>query len=222
MLTTSERSFTILFLLLLIAELLCVSIASLSQMHYVTKPAIVVSLIIFFWKESSSLSKSIRNLTLLALVFSLLGDVLLMFVDHSPNYFMFGLVAFLLAHIFYILVFLKHRNPYKKPFGFIILLLLYAFGLFYFLWDGLGKMLIPVFIYMIVILTMSISAFLRKGRVSNLSYILVFLGAILFMVSDSILALNKFYIAVPFSSILIMLTYAMAQYFIVLGIKKLP
>lgn len=220
MLTQTERSFTIIFLIILIAELLCGSIESLSQLHYFTKPAIVISLIIFFWRESSSMSPYIRNLTLLALIFSLLGDILLMFVEKSPNYFMFGLIAFLLAHVMYILVFLKHRNPSKKPTGFIVILLLYAVGLFYFLMDRLGDMLIPVLVYMTVILTMSATAFLRKGQVSNISYKLVFLGAVLFMVSDSVLAMNKFYAPVPLSSIVIMLTYALAQYFIVLGIKK--
>jgi uncharacterized membrane protein YhhN len=220
MLTTSERSFSIIFFVILIAELICGSIDSLSQLHYITKPAIVISLIVFFWKESHSVSKSIRNLTLMALVFSLLGDVLLMFVEQSPNYFMFGLVAFLLAHVMYILVFLKYRNAYKKPIGFIILMTIYAIGLFYFLRNGLGEMHVPVLIYMTVILTMSITAFLREGRVPKMSYHFVFLGAVLFMVSDSLLALNKFYEVLPLANIIIMLTYALAQYFIVIGIKK--
>ena len=220
MLTRTERHFTIIFLLILIAELLSGSIESLSKLHYITKPSLVISLIIFFWKESSNISPYIRNMTLLALVFSLFGDVFLMFVEKSPNYFMFGLVAFLLAHIMYILVFLKHRNSSKSALVFIVILLLYAFGLFYFLMDRLGEMLIPVLIYVTVILTMSATAFLRKGSVPKISYNFVLLGAILFMVSDSILALNKFYAPVPFSSISIMLTYALAQYFIVFGIKK--
>ncbi len=220
MLTKSERSFTFIFLAILIAELVCGSVDSLSQLHYITKPAIVMSLIIFFWKESHSVSKSIRNLTLLALVFSLLGDVLLMFVEQSPNYFMVGLVAFLLAQLMYILVFLKHRNPSKKLIWSITILDVYGIGLFLFLKDYLGDMLIPVLIYMLVILTMATTSFLREGKVSEISYGFVVLGAILFMVSDSLLALNKFYYELPFSSILIMLTYALAQYFIVFGIKR--
>lgn len=220
MLTKSERSFSIIFAIILIAELICGSIESLYQLHYISKPAIVMSLIVFFWKDSHAVSKSIRTLTLLALLFSLLGDVLLMFVEHSPNYFMFGLLAFLLAHIMYILVFSKHRNASKKSIGFIILMTIYAIGLFYFLRNGLGEMLVPVLIYTTVILTMSITAFLREGKVTNISYHFVFLGAILFMVSDSLLALNKFYEALPLANILIMLSYALAQFFIVFGIKK--
>lgn len=102
----------------------------------------------------------------------------------------------------------------------ILVLTLYAFGLFYLLKDGLGNMLIPVFVYMIVILMMAITAFLRQQKVFKKSFILVFIGAILFIISDSILALNKFYMPVRFSSVSIMLTYAVAQFFIVMGFLK--
>jgi uncharacterized membrane protein YhhN len=202
------------------SELICGSTDSLSQLHFITKPAIVVSLIVFIRMESESLSKPVRNLTLMALVFSLLGDVFLMFTQHSPSYFMFGLIAFLLAHLMYILVFYKQRNPSIKPFWIMGVLDIYAIGLFLFLKDNLGEMRIPVLIYILVILVMATSAFLRKDRVSKLSYQIVFLGAIFFMISDSLLALNKFHKELPFANILIMLTYGLAQYFIVFGIKK--
>ncbi len=220
MLTKSEKIFSVVFLLILIAELICGSIASLSQFHYITKPAIVISLIAFFWKVSKTISKPIRNFTLLALIFSLLGDVLLMFVDESANFFMLGLIAFLVAHVFYIFVFLKQRNTSKNALAFIGILFIYALVLFYLLKDGLNGMLIPVAIYIIVILTMSVTAFLREDHVSRTSYILVFLGAIFFMVSDTILALHKFYDPIPFSNISVMITYALAQYLIIFGIKK--
>lgn len=221
MLTNTEKQFSILFFIIVLIELLTGSVESLQTVHYIAKPAIVISLIFLFVKTSQSLSKPIRNLTLLALVFSLTGDVLLMFIDQSEHFFTLGLVAFLTAHIMYVLVFLKHRNTKKSPFGFIALLLIYAACLFNFLKDGLGDMLIPVIVYMIIILAMATTAFLRKDKVNILSYGLIFLGAICFMVSDSILALNKFYQPIPFSNISIMVTYALAQYLIVLGILKL-
>lgn len=156
----------------------------------------------------------------LALLFSLAGDILLMFDDQNPMFFLFGLIAFLIAHIMYIIVFLKHRNKSKQPFLFITILLIYAVGLFYLLKSGLGAMLLPVVFYMIVILTMATTAFLRKGNVPFQNYNLVFLGAVLFLVSDSLLSLNMFYKPIPFANILIMLTYGFAQFFIVLGILK--
>jgi len=102
----------------------------------------------------------------------------------------------------------------------MLLLLVYAIGLFYFLKDGLGDLFIPVIIYMLVILMMVTTAFLREGSVTKNSYILVFLGAAFFITSDSLLALNKFYNPLPLSGIWIMTTYAIAQFLIVLGLKK--
>jgi uncharacterized membrane protein YhhN len=218
MLTKTEKYFSLVFFLIVIAELICDSYEGLTQFHYFTKPAIVIALLIFFWKQSRELNKSLRNSVVIALIFSVLGDILLLFVDVNPNYFMLGLVAFLLAHLMYVLAFLKHRNKTKKPFVFIVFLLVFASGLFYFLKDDLNAMLIPVIVYMAVILTMATTAFLRQGCVSTLSYNLVCIGALIFMLSDSILALNKFYQPLPLSNISIMTTYALAHYFIVIGI----
>jgi len=189
-------------------------------MYYYAKPAILTLLIIYFWLLNSHLNRTTRNTTLLALIFSLIGDVLLMFVDKSSNFFIGGLVAFLLAHVMYILVFLKSRNKAASLLPIILLLLIYASGIFYFLKDGLREMLIPVLIYLIVILFMVATAFLRKRTENNYSYNLVFAGAILFMTSDSLLALNKFYEPIILSNISILLTYAIAQYLIVFGILK--
>lgn len=220
-LTNTEKHFSILFIVIVLFEIITGSTETLQIAHYIAKPAIVISLIFLFIKTSGDLSKSIKRITLLALGFSVLGDILLMFVDQSAHFFTVGLLAFLLAHVMYILMFLKHRNKQKSIIGFVILLLVYASGLFYLLKDGLGDMLLPVVIYMIIILSMATTAFLRKGIVNSYSYNLVFIGAIFFMISDSILALNKFYEPLPFSNISIMLTYALAQFLIVIGILKL-
>lgn len=219
--TFSEKKFSIVYSLIVIAELITGSSEDLMSLHYVFKPAILISLLIFFLLKSNTLEKPLRLIIVFALVLSLVGDILLMFVDTSPNYFLFGLVAFLLAHVMYVIAFLKHRNKNRNPLGFMVFLIIYAAGLFYLLKDGLNDMLIPVIIYMLVILSMSTAAFLRKGNVPKMSYVLVFLGALFFMISDSILALNKFYEPLAFSNISIMLTYALAQYLIIIGILKL-
>lgn len=222
MLTKSERIFSIIFAIILSAELICDNIESLNSWHYLTKPLILFSLIIFFLIHQNNLDTKSKSLTLAALLFSLLGDVLLMFDNISSNFFIGGLLAFLMAHVMYILVFLKKKNTHKKASFLILFLLIYGLGIFYFLKDALGELLVPVIIYMLVILTMVIAAFLRHKSDSKMSYNLVFLGAIFFITSDSLLALNKFYEPFETAGILIMLTYGIAQYFIILGLKKQP
>ncbi|HLV14879.1 MAG TPA: lysoplasmalogenase [Xanthomarina sp.] len=220
MLTKTEKSFSFLFAFLLTIEIVTSSFAEIAALNYLAKPALLTSLIFFFWKQSKQIEKNTRIMILCALIFSLIGDILLMFVNLSGNYFIGGLLAFLTAHIFYVLVFLKQRNPSKNSLGFIGFMLAYGMLLFYLLQDGLGQMLIPVILYMLVILSMATSAFLRQGNVVKNNYILVFIGAILFMISDSILALNKFYEPLPFTNFSIMFTYGFAQLFIVLGLLK--
>ena len=220
MLTKSEKTFSIIFAIILLGELICDNIESLNSWHYLTKPLLLLSLIIFFLKQQNNLNTKSKSLTLAALLFSLLGDVFLMFTNISSNYFIGGLLAFLLAHIMYILVFLKGRNTHKISSFLMLFLLVYGVGIFYFLKDGLGELLVPVIVYMLVILTMVITAFLRHESVSKMSYNLVFLGAIFFVTSDSLLALNKFYKPFETAGILVMLTYAIAQYLIILGLKK--
>ncbi|MGS2727071.1 lysoplasmalogenase [Psychroserpens sp. BH13MA-6] len=220
MLTRIEKQFCIIFAIVVSADLVMSHVEGLEPYRSISKPAIVALLIIFFYNRGKHLTFPIRLTTLLALLFSLLGDILLLYEAHQSNFFMFGLVAFLIAHVMYIIVFLKDRNSAIKPFGFIGLLLVYAIGLCYLLMDHLGDLFMPVIIYMVIILTMATSAYLRKNKVPRISFVLVFVGALLFMVSDSILALNKFYQAIPFSSIYIMGTYALAQLCLVLGILR--
>jgi uncharacterized membrane protein YhhN len=220
MLSKAEQKFTGIFAIIVIIELICDYFTNLSSLHYFTKPLIVLSLLIFFFTRSQFLNKTIRVFMILALICSLIGDVALLFDDINPNYFIIGLASFLVAHVMYVLVFLKQKDPKKSPIGFMIAMFLYALFLFYMLKGGLGDLLIPVIVYMIVILSMSTTAFLRQKYKNNTSYNWVFIGAVLFMISDSILALNKFYQPLPLSSIGIMLSYALAQYCIVIGILK--
>lgn len=202
----------------LVLELIFLSNPDWISFRVVTKPLLVSFLLLYFLLNRAETKT--RFLISLALLFSLLGDVLLLFTDRSENYFMFGLLAFLLAHIFYIIQFSRERNKnigILKPLG---SLLIFGGLFFYFLKDDLGSMLLPVCVYMIIILMMAFFAFLRKGNIPKKSFELVFTGAILFLISDATLAIDKFHSPISNAGILIMGTYGLAQLFIVLGILK--
>lgn len=220
MLTNTEKRFFILFLILLAIDLICVNVESFSGYRYMSKPLVVLAILVFFISSTKHIETKAKRVTLLALLFSWIGDILLLFENESELFFMFGLISFLLAHISYSIVFGYKRDKKRRPLLFVILLLSYALVLFSFLKDGLNDMLIPVLIYMLAILIMALMAYYRKGSVGKLSYRLVFVGAILFMLSDSILALDKFYQPLALSKIGIMLTYGLAQFLIVLGVLK--
>ena len=189
-------------------------------LRHCTKPLILLSLFIYFAINGKGLQKSVYVLMLCALFFSWLGDVFLMYESKDSLYFIVGLVAFLTAHVFYCIVFIKRWNK-KTPhlFWFIpIVLGSYGFVLFLQLKPALGQLQLPVTLYVLVILLMAITAYRRKGMVSEMSFRYVFMGALFFIVSDSVLAINKFLFDVPFSHLLIMGTYATAQFLITYGL----
>jgi uncharacterized membrane protein YhhN len=167
-----------------------------------------------------------QNILLAALVLSWLGDVILLFTDLGEIYFILGLVCFLSAHIIYCILFNKQKRIRKKQnkpifiFG-SILIAVYLIGMVSVLMPHLGDLEIPVSIYASIIsimLLFAFNGFLVWEKPGNQ---LVFLGAVFFIISDSILAVNKFYAPIPKSSFFIMLTYLLAQYLIVVGILKL-
>jgi len=159
-----------------------------------------------------------RRITILAaLFFSFGGDVILSFS------FIPGLACFLLAHIIYAISFFKTGGEsliIPKRIYILLPVILFGAGLLCLLNDNLDGMRLPVITYTIVILTMVVAAINRYGKVSRLSFALVLTGAILFVISDSLIALNKFGFPFMFSGVAVMTTYIAAQYLIVAGVLK--
>ncbi|MFN5357555.1 MAG: lysoplasmalogenase, partial [Bacteroidota bacterium] len=132
-----------------------------------------------------------------------------------------GLLAFLTAHIFYILFYVRTKSEkisfFKLRPVMLIAVLAYLIEFMYLLWPSLGGMKIPVLIYGITISTMLSAAIWQYQKLDDRTSLFLIIGAALFVTSDSILAINKF--SSPFDSagIFIMATYILAQLFIVLG-----
>lgn len=195
---------------------------TLQVLAILSKPLLLLLLTIIFFTQSRSALPAFRNLVGSALMFSWAGDVLLLFQEKDAGFFLAGLISFLAAHVCYLLAFnITSVHPAKtllrqKPW---IALLFIGYGvLFFFLIrNGLGNMLLPVMAYMAVILFMALNALNRFRRVDTGSFSLVFGGALCFMLSDSLLACNKFAAPVPMAGLLIMLTYIAAQYLITKG-----
>lgn len=167
-----------------------------------------------------------KRFLLIALTFSWMGDVVLLFTDKGEIYFIVGLVAFLISHVAYIFLFSKQlrinssRNSAVFWVG-ITAIIVYLVLMLSLLLPTLGDLKIPVFTYAIILSTMLLFAFKGYLKWSKPAGSYILLGAIIFVSSDSILAFNKFYEPILYSSFFIMVTYLMAQYLIVVGILKL-
>lgn len=152
---------------------------------------------------------------LLGLLFSLMGDVLLML---PSNLFLPGLVSFLIAHVFYILAFSKGQNLRLQNLSWWPFLL---FGVLIvgFMMPSLGEMTIPVLAYMIVILTMGWRAYERWSQRKTVEAKWALIGAILFIVSDTALGINRFRLPFELATLVVLGTYFPAQWLIALSVE---
>ena len=195
-----------------------------NEVRYISKPAIVLSLLIYFFQSTSHNGGTV--LFKIALILSLAGDVALLFEDRDPLFFMIGLGCFLLAHFSYIMAFtyIYRRNLAlqggkrwaMRPIW-IIATGLYVVGLFYFLRPYLGDLQIPVVAYAAALGLMLVTVIRAYPKLYSKPGIICLAGALFFVISDSLLAINKFYMGFPMSGIAIMLTYALAQYLLTIG-----
>jgi uncharacterized membrane protein YhhN len=177
-------------------------------------------LMILFFISIDNLKGRLHKFFLAGLFFSWAGDVLLEFTDIKGMFFILGLVCFLIAHIMYLTVFLTTtgENTIKgKGLFWIIPVFIYWALLIIYLYPHLAEMRLPVIIYAVVILSMLAAAINRKAKVSQVSFYLVLIGAMLFVISDSAIAVNKFAHQFAYSDILIMSTYILAQFLILKG-----
>jgi uncharacterized membrane protein YhhN len=214
--------FPILFFLLLLGDLIAGFYKTeMPYLEYFFKPALMMSLGIYFYRQSDGLKRGRSDYFILAaIVFSLLGDVLLML----GNNFILGLASFLIAHISYICAFLSDNKGLvftkKDRLWAALLIVASGIGFIFYLEPHLSGLKIPVMVYAATILTMLLTTLNRWKNVSVGSFQWVFIGALFFVFSDGILAVNKFANPFPFAGFLIMLTYGIGQYLIIEGYLK--
>lgn len=208
-----------LFAIALTANIIGILVSD-ETVQWISKPLIVISLAGYFITTTLISISRLRKWILLALIFSWVGDVLLMFQSEKEIFFLLGLSSFLLAHIFYIQFFNRIRTREKLAVKWSLLLIaaLYYAILITILFPYLGDMKWPVCIYGIVISCMFMLAmhmpYIKNRKIGSL----MMTGALLFVISDSVLAINIFYQPLEIlGAITIILTYGLAQYLIVEG-----
>ena len=196
------------------------------QIDYIFKPLILLWIAAYFLLHAKNMDRIVVRFTVLAFLASWVGDLFMMFADDFV-FFVAGIAGFLTAQVLYIYLFLRTINlsgkkPFlkKKPFWLIPYI---AFGILIYiiLFPHLDHLLrIAVFVYMLSILTMSVMALNRYGNGHPQSFTLVFAGSLLFIISDSLIAISRFLLAIPYEGLLVMTTYIGAQYLIMRGLLK--
>lgn len=185
-------------------------------LRMIVKPLPVLSMAVFV----ATLTKKGRyqGAVVVGLLLCMVGDILL---EAGAATFLPGVIIFLLGHVAYIVAFVQDgrerrwgRAVLAYGYGVVVFALLLSSG-------NLGEMTVPVALYVLVICTMLWRAGARTGAasVAALSAQLALLGAVLFIASDTILAVNKWVWAIPLGRYLNISTYWLGQLGITLSAR---
>ena len=212
----SSRTFILLFVSVTLLEMLGDTLA-ITWLHYVCKPLIMGLLLVYVWQRvrAGNFTATLRWLTV-GMVFALLGDVFLMI--REVDLFALGLGSFWLS--------MRERNAVIRPRTISLTAIPFVLydGVFLFLLKrpffrnpDLTPLWWPVVAYVFCLSLMGILAFLRS-RSPRIDQVAI--GAVLFILSDSAIAVDKFLQPVPAAIWIIMTTYVAAQYLIVTGVVE--
>jgi len=195
------------------------------QWHWLFKPLAMVIAIIYVaisalqtGARAIFYSKSPYPLLIGALLGSLAGDVFLML---PGNFFIPGLASFLLAHLCYITLF-GQGVPWLGQRRALLATLALGAAMYAFLWQGglPAALRLPVAAYVLVIALMAAQAWARQAALPGRPALLVALGACCFMLSDSLLATNRFVQPLPMAQLWVLASYYAAQVLIVVGVLR--
>jgi uncharacterized membrane protein YhhN len=192
------------------------------NLEYPVKPLIMIWMAVYFVIFRTK--KSLTFPVLLAFFFSWLGDNFLMFSGKIELFFFAGVGGFFLAQLSYIFIYTRYKEVDRKGYLkrkplYIIIFLLYVGGIYFILLPGLEGLMKPVIlVYALSLMGMSMMALNRRGRVNPRSFRYVFAGSLLFLISDSMIAIDKFTLEIPLGGFWIMITYISAQYLIMRGL----
>jgi uncharacterized membrane protein YhhN len=191
-------------------------------LHYIGKPLTTLLILLLALSVEPAADARYRRAVLAGLVLSLVGDVFLML---PGDRFVPGLVAFLLAHVCYIVAFAPGSSGKARAVGFLVVAVVAGGNLAGLLPRVDEALKIPVLAYVAVLATMAPFALARMwtpavAHVLPRSARLAAIGAVLFMVSDSLLAWDRFAGGVPARALLVLGTYYAAQWCIARSVQR--
>lgn len=175
---------------------------------FLIKPLPVLIMAFLCWRY---LEGPERILMTLGFIFSAMGDV---FLDlDRVALFKQGLLSFLVTQILFSIAFYQKRILDRKKLVAALCVVAYSIIMLALLWPHLGTFRIPVVVYILALTSMGVFAGLRAGPLTG-----VFLGGFLFVMADSLIAVNKFLVAFDYSLMIIIGLYLTGQFFIGRGV----
>lgn len=190
---------------------------------YATKPLLMPVLALWLILQTREYVGLLKREVLGALTFSTLGDIFLMFSKEAPLFFLLGVGAFLLAQLSYIggffnLTGLRH-GLLRRQAWWAAPVLIYLALFIGWLWPQAPEgMRMPVAIYGTALSAMVLSVLNTYTAIARPHFFRLLTGALLFLLSDSLIAVAKFSGTFPGDRLLIMVTYLVAQFLLASGV----
>jgi uncharacterized membrane protein YhhN len=193
------------------------------SLEIIAKPLTMVFLIAWYLDKLPAGGTAMGICFLIGLILSLAGDVFLML---PAKFFVAGLLAFLMAHIAYILGF-NITGLFFRPFALSYIVAILVVGIPIYgrlkralIGAGNRSLVLPVTIYLVIISVMVLSAAITLIRPewSFVSAVMATIGAVLFYASDAVLAWNRFVKSIRHGRLINMMMYHLAQYLIAFSV----
>ena len=196
-------------------------IDSAQYLHYIFKPLTTLAIFFFAWRSKPVISAIYQKAILAGIICSLIGDIFLMLPGTVFRHgFLCGLLSFLLAHICFLRALISGSRFAGKPLAFVCIAALGIVNLVI-LWPGLPKALqVPVVAYVCLLLCMTAQAISRGLQLRSMSGRLALIGGLCFMLSDTLLAYNRFYTPIAHSPLLILSSYYLALWLIAASVTS--
>ena len=212
--TLSIANILILFALyaFLLADIFAISFHKPHLRWFIGKSELMPILALFYWCNAPEV--------MAALFFGWIGDLFLLKKEKTV-YFLAGTAAFLIGHIFYILTFAKISNFYKNvpPFAWLILAvgIVLLFAAYFIVLQYKKIMILPGLIYYSAVIFLNFTIACCYSHLNQTAFTVTLLGSLLFLISDSLLALRSIAKKLPPHTPLIILTYVPAQFLLIMG-----
>jgi hypothetical protein len=216
----NATKFTFVFFTILLIDILVKLYCPIFPYRFISKPFVILLLFSYYHKNKTGENNKKHLWMFLGLTFFLIGDILIInhvnivFLGLSLFFFSIGKVCFCLKF--------SHKKDFNvlRLVPFSIIMFAYAVFLISVVLNGLKEFLVPVLVSFFLSLLLFQFAYLRKGVFNKKSYRYVFLGVMIYILSESIMAVKTFRQDLPFEDFSIMMLYGIAMYFIVLGAVK--
>lgn len=211
--------YTVLFFVTLLVDIYFKYDLQLVQFRFLVKPLPVFISALYFL--SNVTVKTAKNkYMLIALLLLFLAEVVFLF----SGLFTFGLGMglFFFGRLFYGLRFSTNKEySIAQVIPLLVLVFVYMIFIVNKVYDNLGYFFVPVILYLFVVLLVLFFAFFRKDVVNMSSFLLVFIGVVISVVSDSLKLLQVFSEErIPYEVFLVTFLHGLSQFLIVIGVTQ--